>query len=129
MNWNEEFSGTLELESPITEEQWDVIADTNFDRTDRITFHTRSGKEVEFVKPWRRWIPVTEGYPEVDRLGKSGQVLLSFENIPFLCVGEFRMNDRGGAFYVAFEDLPLVMQGFIVNAWMPLPDPYREDAT
>jgi hypothetical protein len=38
------------LNSPLTEEQWDMITDVDFDRTDRITFHTKHGKEVEFTK-------------------------------------------------------------------------------
>lgn len=38
------------LNNPLTEEQWDLITDVDFDRTDRITFHTKHGKEVEFTK-------------------------------------------------------------------------------
>lgn len=38
------------LNNPLTEEQWDMIEDVDFDRTDRIWFHTKHGKEVEFVK-------------------------------------------------------------------------------
>ena len=41
---------TLTLNSPITEEQWDAITDVDFDHTDRIFFHTKHGKEVEFAK-------------------------------------------------------------------------------
>ena len=41
---------TLELSSPITEEQWDMISDVDFDRTEHITFYTKHGKEVEFYK-------------------------------------------------------------------------------
>lgn len=41
---------TLTLNSPITEEQWDAITDVDFDHTDRIFFHTKHGKDVEFVK-------------------------------------------------------------------------------
>ena len=59
---------TLTLNSPITEEQWDMIADVDFDYTNEITFHTKHGKEVKFVKadaqPERKtgkWIPVTNG--------------------------------------------------------------------
>ena len=48
---------TLTLNSPITEEQWDAITDVNFDNTDRIWFHTKHGKEVEFVKRKQgKWI-------------------------------------------------------------------------
>ena len=38
------------LNNPLTEEQWDMINDADFDITDRITFHTKHGKEVEFTK-------------------------------------------------------------------------------
>jgi len=38
------------LNNPLTEEDWDMISDVDFDRTDRITFHTKHGKEVEFTK-------------------------------------------------------------------------------
>ena len=38
------------LNSPLTEEQLDMISDVDFDRTDSITFHTKHGKEVEFTK-------------------------------------------------------------------------------
>lgn len=38
------------LNNPLTEEQWDMITDVDFDQTDRITFHTKHGKEVEFTK-------------------------------------------------------------------------------
>ncbi len=38
------------LNNPLTEEQWDMISDVDFDQTDRITFHTKHGKEVEFIK-------------------------------------------------------------------------------
>lgn len=40
----------LTLNNPLTEEQWDMIADVDMERTDRITFHTKHGKEVEFAK-------------------------------------------------------------------------------
>lgn len=41
---------TFTLNSPITEEQWDVINDVDFEHTNEITFHTKHGKEVKFVK-------------------------------------------------------------------------------
>lgn len=40
----------LTLNSPITEEQWDAITDVDFDCTNRIWFHTKHGKTVEFIK-------------------------------------------------------------------------------
>ena len=41
---------TLTLNSPITEEQWDAITDVDFEHTNEITFYTKHGKEVKFVK-------------------------------------------------------------------------------
>lgn len=41
---------TIRLNSPLTEEQWDMIADTEFDHTKNIWFTTKHGKMVEFVK-------------------------------------------------------------------------------
>ena len=40
----------LTLTTPITEEVWDMLTDVDFDHTNRITFHTKHGKEVEFIK-------------------------------------------------------------------------------
>lgn len=41
---------TLTLSSPMTEEQWDMIADYDFNYTNEITFRTKHGKTVRFVK-------------------------------------------------------------------------------
>ena len=65
---------TLTLNSPITEEQWDVITDVDFDRTDRMLFYTKHGKEVEFVKVIRckecKWSP--KCYGDIVRASKGG---------------------------------------------------------
>ena len=45
---NETFEFTLN--NPLSEEQWDMIADVDMERTDSVTFHTKHGKEVEFAK-------------------------------------------------------------------------------
>lgn len=48
---------TFTLHNPLTEEEWDMIADADLDHTSEITFHTKHGKEVEFVKRKKgRWI-------------------------------------------------------------------------
>lgn len=41
---------TFTLNSPLTEEEWDLIEDVDFEHTNRIMFHTKNGKEVVFVK-------------------------------------------------------------------------------
>lgn len=48
---------TFTLNNPLTEEEWDMIADVDFDHTSEITFHTKHGKEVVFVKRKKgKWI-------------------------------------------------------------------------
>lgn len=41
---------TIKLKSPLTESDWDTITDVDFDCTNRIWFHTKHGKQVEFIK-------------------------------------------------------------------------------
>jgi hypothetical protein len=38
------------LNSPLTEEDWNKIADAEFANTDRVWFATPSGKRVDFIK-------------------------------------------------------------------------------
>ena len=67
------------------------------------------------------WIPA-------DNPPKDGNyVLLSFSNFSVLVVGRYEEDENGGAYYVGDEDETLSSQGIFVNAWMPLPAPYRED--
>lgn len=44
---------TLTLSHPMSEEDWDVITDSDLDHTSAITYYTKHGKEVEFIKPIR----------------------------------------------------------------------------
>lgn len=69
-----------------------------------------------------QWIPVSE------RLPKSGEyILLSFENFSLPVVGRYEGNkDEGGNFYVGDNTETCLEEELIVNAWMPLPEPYRE---
>lgn len=54
------------LNNPLTEEQWDMIADVDFDHTDRIWFHTKHGKEVEFTKVRHgHWVGIDDDPCEV----------------------------------------------------------------
>lgn len=41
---------TIELNNPLTDEQWDILEDVDFDHTNHIWFHTKHGKEVHFYK-------------------------------------------------------------------------------
>lgn len=69
----------------------------------------------------QKWIPIT------DRLPDSGKyVLLSFENFSLPVVGRYEVSENDdGAFYVGDDFETCSEQDLFVNAWMPLPEPYR----
>lgn len=82
-------------------------------------------KELNEEQCKHRWIPVEERLPEDDNY-----ILLSFENFSLPLVGRYEADsDGGGAFYLGDcdgEDT-CIWQNLFVNAWMPLPEPYRKE--
>ena len=71
------------------------------------------------------WIPVTERLPE-----NGDYVLMSFENFSLPLVGRYVDDEKlGGAWYLGdcFDEDTCLANDLFVNAWMPLPEPYRED--
>lgn len=107
-----------------------------YDTTYDITIHCESAEEQEKAKKLLmkrtelQWVPVTDGdewKPPVDEDGESDLILLSFENFPNPCIGVYREDEEGGAFFHEDDDDPLTSIGLFVNAWMPLPKPYREE--
>lgn len=72
------------------------------------------------------WIPVEDQ----DRLPKDNEyILLSFENFDLPMVGRYKANKEGGAFYLGDcdEEDTCISQDLYVNAWQPLPEPYRQE--
>lgn len=70
----------------------------------------------------QRWIPVSERLPDADKY-----ILVSFENFTISDIGRYETDkDGSGAFYPGDDDKSYVEYGLFVNAWMPLPEPYRE---
>lgn len=70
-----------------------------------------------------QWIPATEQLPEPE-----GYVLVSFENYTLPDIARYEVDASGnGAFYPGDEDKSYISFGLFVNAWMPLPEPYREE--
>lgn len=71
------------------------------------------------------WIPVAEKLPQ------SGKyVLMSFENFTLPAIGRYEVNDEGdGAWYLGDNDEgdTCCSVGLFVNAWMPLPEPYKAE--
>lgn len=68
------------------------------------------------------WIPVTERLPEDDKY-----IMISFENFTLPDIGRYEADkDGNGAFYPGDDEKSYVEYDLFVNAWMPLPEPYRE---
>lgn len=69
-----------------------------------------------------KWIPISERLPESDEY-----ILISCSNYTGLCIGRYEKHEDGsGNFYQGDDDDALLSYGLFVNAWMPLPKPYRE---
>ena len=70
------------------------------------------------------WIPCSERLPEDDNY-----ILVSFENYTLPDIARYEEDESGGAFYPGDEDKSYASFGLFVNAWQPLPEPYREGDT
>lgn len=94
--------------SKVTEQEITALVDAK----DIIRKHMNDG-----------WIPVSERFPETD-----DYILLSFSNFSLPMVGRYEEDSDGGAFYLGDcdEEDTCISQDLFVNAWMPLPEPYRE---
>lgn len=75
-----------------------------------------------------KWIPAVNT-PEVDEEGYSERILLNFENTSIHEIGRYiEDGDGGGAYYIGDDAKPcLPSYGLFVDAWMPLPERYKED--
>lgn len=84
-------------------------------------------KAVEFYRKMQ-WIPAVNT-PKVDEEGYSERILLNFENASIHEIGRYIENgDGGGAYYIGDDAKPcLSSYGIFVDAWMPLPERYKED--
>lgn len=82
-------------------------------------------KIVEKYKGNTGWIPVEQRLPENDDF-----ILLSFDNFSIPMIGRYEeLEDGGGSFYLGDcdEGDTCMANNLFVNAWMPLPDPYRTE--
>lgn len=70
------------------------------------------------------WIPVEERLPEDNHF-----ILLSFVNFDLPMIGRYETGQEGGAFYLGDcdEEDTCISQDLFVNAWRPLPKPYRPE--
>lgn len=85
-------------------------------------------KEMLLRAERMKWIPAVNT-PEVDEYGYSEYILLNFANASVHEIGKYVVDeDGGGAYYIGDDDKPcLPSYGLFVNAWMPLPERYKED--
>ena len=82
-------------------------------------------KAVEFYKKMQ-WI-TAENPPEVDEEGYSEYILLNFANASVHEIGQYVVDeDGGGAYHIGDDDKSCLSYGLFVDAWMPLPERYRE---
>ena len=108
-----------------------IVADENglfdiYDDTYDVTIHCESEEEQDSVKETLKkvanpWIPITERLPETD-----DYILISFDNFPLPDIGRYEVDENGGgAFYPGDEDFTYKSIDLYVNAWMPLPKPWK----
>ena len=79
-------------------------------------------KELQEEREKHQWILVTEQLPKPERY-----VLVAFKNYTLPDIARYEVDENGnGAFYPGDEDESYISFGLFVNAWMPLPEAYRE---
>ncbi len=97
---------------------------------DRLTKHLEWGwskKTVDAIEMGihalkeTQWIPISERLPEEEEY-----ILLSFANYTDLDIGRYENDGENDKFYPGDKEETYASYGLIVNAWMPLPEPYRE---
>lgn len=67
-----------------------------------------------------KWIPCNERVPE-----DESYILVSFENSTMPDIARYEENDEDGTFYPGDNEKSYSSYGLFVNAWMPLPEPYK----
>lgn len=69
------------------------------------------------------WIPVSERLPDPDKY-----IAILLDNCDIPAIGRYTVDDEGGGtFRVGDQDESFLELNLFVNAWMPLPEPYKED--
>lgn len=79
-------------------------------------------KYFEVVERESDWIPCSERMPD-----DESYILVSFENFTMPDIARYEENDEGGTFYPGDDEKSYSSYGLFVNAWMSLPEPYREE--
>lgn len=108
---------TLTLNHPLTDEEWDAIVDVDFEYTNEITFYTKNGKKVDFVKE-PHWIPTSKERPP-----QHQEIWITdvYGDVEVVYRGDGRLWHSNGDNGYYFEDE--------IIAWMPasVPSPYQPE--
>ena len=98
------------------------------DLVERLAEYEDTGLEPEEVLQLKKesakhqWIFIEERLPETEK-----PVLVSFDNFDIPMIGRYTEDEDGdGVFMVGDEDESFIEHDLQVNAWMPLPEPYRD---
>lgn len=79
-------------------------------------------EDAEDTNVLGKWIPCSERLPE-----DESYILVSFENATMPDIARYEENDEGGTFYPGDDEKPYSSYGIFVNAWTPLPEPYKQN--
>ena len=82
----------------------------------------REVAELQKAAEREKWIPVEERLPE-----NNDYILLHFSNCMVPAIGRYEEHPEDGAFYLGDcdEEDTCISRDLFVNAWRPLPEPYR----
>ncbi|MFR2490629.1 MAG: hypothetical protein ACLS9B_08745 [Coprococcus comes] len=64
-------------------------------------------------------------YEDAEEKDRLGQWIPCSERMPD--IARYEENDEGGTFYPGDDEKPYSSYGIFVNAWMPLPKPYKQN--
>ena len=99
---------------------------STYDDTYDVVIHCETEEEqkkvIERLKS-TNWIPVSERLPDPDKY-----IAISLDNCDIPAIGRYTVDDEdGGTFRVGDQDESFLELNLFVNAWMPLPNPMKED--
>ena len=84
-------------------------------------------KEMLLRAERMKWRPAVNT-PSVNEKGYSERILLNFANASIHEIGRYIEDEDGGcAYYINNDTKPCSIYGLFVDAWMPLPERYKED--